>query len=233
MNDSLYELMLNAIRSEQANFYTAMPAKVISFNGHTVTCEVMINRIDEKGNDLVIPPLVDVPVQFPHAGGFCMTVPIKSGDEGLVVFSSRCIDGWYQSGVKGKPLDSRINDLSDGSFIPGVNSQPNKIPNFYHDGASMQTDDGETYLRLTHGKILIKGDIEHEGNSEQTGDSKQKGNSSQLGNQSVLGSFSQNGGDGANFGGAVNAQKVTANGIDLETHDHDDSLNGKTTPPNK
>lgn len=227
MNDSLYELMLNAIRSEQANFYTAMPAKVISFNGHTVTCEVMINRTDEKGNDLAIPPLVDVVVQFPRAGGFCVTVPIKSGDEGLVVFASRCIDGWYQSGGKGKPLDNRINDLSDGFFIPGTNSEPNKIPDFYHDGASIQTDDGETYLRLTNGKILIKGDIEHEG------DSKQKGNSSQLGDQSVLGSFTQSGGNGANFGGEVNAQKVTANGIDLEMHDHDDSMNGTTTPPNK
>jgi len=227
MSDSLYDLMLTAIDSKQSDVFTALPARVISFNGHTVTCEVMINRTDEKGNDLVIPPLVDVVVQFPHAGGFCMTVPIKANDEGLVVFSSRCIDGWYQSGSKGKPLDSRVNDLSDGFFIPGVNSVPNKIPDFYHDGASIQTDDGETYLRVTEGKILIKGDIEHEGNSEQTG------NSTQVGDQSVEGSFTQDGGNGANFGGAVNAKKVTANGIDLETHTHIDSVGGDTKKPTK
>ncbi|WP_051396134.1 Gp138 family membrane-puncturing spike protein [Ignatzschineria larvae] len=225
MNDSLYDLLINTIRSEQADFYTALPAKVISFNGHTVTCEVMINRIDENGKDLVIPPLVDVPVQFPRAGGFCMTVPISSGDEGLVIFASRCIDGWYQSGGKGKPLDNRVNDLSDGFFIPGVNSVPNKIPEFFSGGASIQTDDGSTYLRVTNGKILIKGDIEHEGNS------KQEGNSEQIGNQDVLGSFTQSGGDGATFGGSVSAQKVTANGVDLETHIHTDSIGGDTTPP--
>lgn len=220
MSDSLYDLLINSIRSEQSNVFTSLPARVVGdFNGHTVTCEVMVNRADENGKDLVIPPLVDVPVQFSRGGGFCMTVPIKAGDEGLVVFSSRCIDGWYQSGQKGKPLDHRINDLSDGFFIPGVNSVPNKIKDFYHDGASMQTDDGETYLRLTQGKILIKGDIEHEGNSEQIGDSNQ------------IGSFTQSGGDGATFGGSVSAQKVTANGIDLEAHIHDDSLNGATTPP--
>lgn len=219
MSDSLYDVINKSIDKKQSDVYTALPARVSSFNGHTVTCEVMVNRTDEKGNDLVIPPLVDVVAQFPHAGGFCMTVPIKSGDEGLVVFSSRCIDGWYQSGQKGKPLDNRINDLSDGFFIPGVNSIPNKIGDFYHDGASIQTSDGETYLRVTQGKILIKGDIEHEGNSDQKGDSNQ------------VGSFTQSGGNGANFGGAVNAQKVTANGIDLESHIHDDSLNGATTPP--
>lgn len=232
MNDSLYDLLINAIRAEQSNFYTALPARVISFNGHTVTCEVMINRTDEKGGDLEIPPLVDVPVQFPHAGGFCMTVPISSGDEGLVIFASRCIDGWYQSGGKGKPLDSRINNLSDGFFIPGVNSVPNKIPDFFHNGASIQTDDGSTYLRVTDGKILIKGDIEHEGNS------KQKGNSEQTGNQDIQGSFSQSGGIGAKFGGSVNAQKVEAdqvlsNGVDLEKHTHIDSIGGDTESPSK
>lgn len=225
MNDSLYDLLRQTIRTEQADFYTALPARVISFNGHTVTCEVMINRIDEKGKDLEIPPLVDVPVQFPRGGGFCVTVPISSGDEGLVVFSSRCIDGWYQSGGKGKPLDNRVNDLSDGFFIPGVNSVPNKIPDFFGGGASMQTDDGSTFIRLTAGKILIKGDIEHEGNS------KQEGNSEQIGDQDVVGSFTQSGGDGATFGGSVSAQKVTANGIDLEQHIHTDSIGGDTTPP--
>lgn len=221
MSDSLYELMIGAIKTQQSDVFTALPACVNSFNGHTVTCEVMVNRTDEKGKDLVIPPLVDVPVQSPRGGGFCVTVPIKSGDEGLVVFSSRCIDGWYESGQKGKPLDNRINDLSDGFFIPGVNSKPNKIPDFYHDGASMQTDDGETYLRVTNGKILIKGDIEHEGDS------------SQVGNQTIEGTFAQSGGNGANFGGAVNAQKVTANGIDLETHTHIDSIGGDTEEPTK
>lgn len=138
--------------------------------------------------------LVDVPAQFPHAGGFCITVPIKAGDEGLVVFSSRCIDGWYASGGQSKPLDNRINDLSDGFFIVGCNSVPNKIPDFYNDGASMQTDDGSTYIRLTEGTIYIKGNIEQEGN------------------------FNQSGGN-TNSTGTITAEDVKTNkGIDLNKH---------------
>ena len=130
MSDSLYTAIETQIKRAQSNVYTALPAKVLSFNGHTVSCQVMINRVNANGQEITIPPLVDVPAQFPHAGGFCITVPIKAGDEGLVVFSSRCIDGWYASGSQSKPLDNRINDLSDGFFIVGCNSVPNKIPDF-------------------------------------------------------------------------------------------------------
>ena len=205
MSDSLYNAIESQIKRAQSNVYTALPAKVLSFNGHTVSCQVMINRVVANGQEITIPPLVDVPAQFPHAGGFCITVPIKEGDEGLVVFSSRCIDGWFASGNASKPLDNRINDLSDGFFIVGCNSVPNKIPDFYNDGASMQTDDGSTYIRLTEGTIYIKGDIEQEGN------------------------FNQSGGN-TNSTGTITAEDVKTNkGIDLNKHIHVGVQSGNST----
>lgn len=214
MENSLSLLLEQAIKQNQSNVYTAIPARVLSFNGHTVTCEVMITR-----DGLELPPLADVPVQFPHAGGFCMTVPIKAGDEGLVVFSSRCIDGWYQSGEKSKPLDNRINDLSDGIFIVGVNSLPKKIPDFYHNGASIQTDDGATHIRLTNGTIYITGDVVHVGNNTQAGDYTQTGNILQTGNTTSS--------------GTVTASSVSGGGITLETHTHrENGKDSNTNPPN-
>ena len=215
MTDSLFQAIENQIKRAQSNVYTALPAKVIAFDGHTVSCQVMVNRVMANGQEITIPPLVDVPAQFPHAGGFCFTVPIKAGDEGLVIFSSRCIDGWYASGNKSIPLDNRMHDLSDGIFIVGVNSVPNKIPDFYHDGASIQTDDGSTHIRLTNGTIYIKGNIEHEGNMNQ------------------IGSYNQTDGN-TNSSGTITAQDVKTNkGIDLNTHTHTDvkSGNEKTGAP--
>ena len=204
MSDSLYTAIETQIKRAQSNIYTALPAKVLSFNGHTVSCQVMITRVIANNQEISIPPLVDVPAQFPHAGGFCITVPIKTGDEGLVVFSSRCIDGWYTSGSQSKPLDNRINDLSDGFFIVGCNSVPNKIPDFYHDGASMQTDDGSTYIRLTEGKIYIKGNVEHEGDTNQTGNTTSTG--------------------------TITAEDVKTNrGVDLNTHIHVGVQSGNST----
>lgn len=214
MESSLTQVIKDYIQADRANLYTALPARVISFNGHTVTCELMINRKTSSGEIIEYPPLADVPALFPHAGGFCITVPIKAGDEGLVVFSGRCIDGWYQSGNKSELLDNRMHDLSDGFFIVGANSVPKKILDFYHDGASMQTDDGSTHIRLTNGTIYIKGNIEHEGNSNQVGNSEQTG------------TWTQQGGD-AVAKGTLKAKKIIGGGIDLETHVHPET--GTTT----
>ncbi|QHJ85666.1 MAG: hypothetical protein [Caudoviricetes sp.] len=223
MTVSLYTAIENQIKRAQSNIYTALPAKVINFNGHTVSCQIMINRIIANGQEITIPPLVDVPAQFPHAGGFCITVPIKAGDEGLVVFSSRCIDGWYISGQQSKPLDNRINDLSDGFFIVGCNSVPNKIPDFYHNGASMQTDDGSTHIRLTKGTIYIKGNIIHEGSTEQ------------LGNYNQVGSYNQTGGNTISSGTLKAENVITNKGVSLNTHVHNgvQKGNNNTGAPNE
>lgn len=72
MTDSLYTAIENQIKRAQSNVYTALPAKVLSFNGHTVSCQVMITRVIANNQEVSISPLVDVPAQFPHAGGFCI-----------------------------------------------------------------------------------------------------------------------------------------------------------------
>lgn len=213
MVESLFNVIKDCITQDRSTLYTALPARVVSFNGHTVTCEIMINKMMTNGQEIELPPLVDVIAQFPHAGGFCFTVPIKAGDEGLVIFSSRCIDGWYASGNKSIPLDNRMHDLSDGIFIVGVNSVPNKISDFYHDGVSMQTDDASTYIRLAQGKIYIKGDIEHLGNCQQIGDAVLMGSYNQVG------SWTQQGGM-ASAKGTLQAEKIIGGGIDLENHVH-------------
>ncbi|MBD1228396.1 Gp138 family membrane-puncturing spike protein [Xenorhabdus griffiniae] len=219
-NPTLLDVMDRKAENERLDIHTALPARVISFNGHTATIELMINQILHNGEVLELPPLVDVVVQFPRAGGFCFTVPVTSGDEGLAIFSERCIDGWYSTGNKSVPLDARLHDYSDASFIPGVCSQPKKIPSYFSGGASMQTDDGSTFIRMTQGKITILGDIEHLGNSKQTGNHEQSGNWNQTKGNSES-------------SGTIKAMRVIGGGVDVETHTHPDSHGGNTGRPNK
>lgn len=161
------------------NLHTALPVKVESFNvqNQTVTCVAQIQNVlmeTSKTGEILqknadIPPLVDVPVSFPRGGGFAITFPLRQGDEGFVVFSERCIDGWWQSGKASEPLDYRFFDLSDAMFVPGVCSVPNAIENFFATGISLQTLDGDTYIHLENDTITIKGNIVHIGNLKQTG----------------------------------------------------------------
>lgn len=195
-NPSLLYVLDKHATNERLDIHTALPAKVVSCDGHSATIRLMITQVMKGGDVLELPPLVDVPVGFYRGGGFCVTVPIKAGDEGLAIFSERCIDGWYASGETSKPLDARFHDYSDAFFLPQGSSQPNRIPDYSTDSLSMQTDDGETFIRIKSGKIIMQGDIEHTGNRTQQGNSLVNGDHSVNGNSSSSGgSLKHNGKD--------------------------------------
>ena len=222
-NETLTDVINQVMQKSQVDIKVALPARVISFDAkkQTATIEVMINYIMQDDTDLAIPPLVDIPVQFSRGGGFTFTCPISKGDEGIALFHDRCIDGWMDTGKKGRPIDYRLHDFSDACFIPGISSYPKAIPDFYTDGASMQTDDGSTFIRMTAGKILIKGDVEHLGDSKQTGQHTQEG------------SWNQTKGTSTSTGTFTGEDFKTNSGVSLNNHPHDGVVKGgdKTGKP--
>jgi hypothetical protein len=131
----LTDAILQAQEGAQAALWTAMPARVERFypERSCVDCQVLVQSVfgDERGAERFLDPplLVDCPVQFPRGGGFALTFPLLPGDEGLVVFASRCIDAWWQSGPRPDggpqpPAELRMHDLSDGFFLAGARSLP-------------------------------------------------------------------------------------------------------------
>lgn len=147
-----------------------MPGVVTAVNLAKMTVQVQptimayVRAQDGTQSWVKLPQLLDVPIVFPCAGGFAFTLPIAIGDEVLVVFASRCIDAWWQSGSKdanGNPLPSvqaelRMHDLSDGFAIPGPQSIPNVLPNISATTCQMRKRDGSAYVELTaDGKVNI------------------------------------------------------------------------------
>lgn len=205
---NLTEVLQAQDLATSARIRVAMPAKVLAFDGrHTVTAQIMIKQ-NINGQQVSYPPIPDVPVGFLRAGGFAVTVPVKVGDEGTLLFYDRCIDGWFASGKESEIMDFRLHDLSDASFLPaGIVSSPNALGEVFADGLSLQTDDASTYLRVTNGKILIKGDIEHQGNTIHNGLTTQNG------------AWSQTAGNSTSQG-SITAQSGTFGGVNVETHTH-------------
>jgi hypothetical protein len=123
------ELLNSQSDSIQIQVHTSLPARVVSFNplDQTVTAELMIEQLGRNGEQLELPPLIYVPVKMFSYGPFMITAEPKKGDEGLVVFSERCIDGWWESGRKSIPLDIRFHDISDAFFDGGYKSKPNAL----------------------------------------------------------------------------------------------------------
>ena len=217
MNDpNLTQVFDSGLLSFEAGVHTALPAKVIKFNAgdNTVQVELMINELKRDGVSVPLPPVDDVPVQFFRGGDFV----IKAGDHGLCVFAERCIDGWFASASKGEPLDFRLHDYSDGFFLTGFSPRPLAVKDVDLDGVCMRTLDKETYIKLTSGKILIKGDIE------------QVGDYTQNGNKTLNGNFTQADGDSISSG-TITAKDMIASGVSLKNHTHGGDSGGITTQP--
>jgi phage baseplate assembly protein gpV len=136
----------------------ASPGIIESFNAEKQTAQVRIAiteriRINGAISTEIIPLLVDVPVCFPTAGGFSLTVPVKAQDECLVVFSDTCFDAWYQSGGIQNQMSLRRHDLSDAFAIVGINSQPNKLPNYSVGSIQLRNDAGTNYIEISEDRI--------------------------------------------------------------------------------
>ena len=152
------EALRAALDGRQAEMWTALPGIVQSFDPAAMTVSVqpaVAGRIsDEAGKaaSVDLPILPDVPVVFPGGGGFALTFPVAAGDECLVVFASRCIDAWWQSGGVGEPMEPRMHDLSDGFALVGVRSQPHRLSPAVHTGnTQLRADDGSAYVEITPG----------------------------------------------------------------------------------
>lgn len=163
------ETIRSAFESLASGLWTALPGVFQAFTNNGNTCEVQcpINGRKRQPNGtykwVQLPKFIDVPVQWAGGGGATWTFPLSAGvDEGLIVFSSRCIDQWWYSGyakpsglldVNGNPFNPlnnppefRMHNISDGFFIPGVRSKPRAFPSVNTTTARLRTDDNSCYL---------------------------------------------------------------------------------------
>lgn len=150
------------LRGFQSELWTALPGIVDSYDPDTQTCSVQpaikINLLQQDGsvNVVQMPLCLDVPVQFPGAGGFVFTFPVVAGDECLLVFANRCIDSWFQSGGVQTQAEFRMHDLSDGFAFMGFRSKPNVVENISTDSAQLRSLDGESYAEVKDGVVTLR-----------------------------------------------------------------------------
>ena len=150
------------LRQTVNNVRVAMPGIIQSFDAteQTVTVQCAIReKINMDGNLSwqEIPLLLDVPIIFPRAGNYILTMPIQAGDECLVVFGDSCMDAWWQSGGVQNQIDCRRHDLSDGYAIVGLYSQPRRITNYSTNTAQLRNLSGSAYVELSGNNVNIVG----------------------------------------------------------------------------
>ena len=140
----------------QSRMWTMLPGIIVSYD-ITGNSPVAAVKLAIKGYDTAndgtrtfhdLPTLPHCPVVFPRGGGYSMTFPVKEGDECIVLFSSRSIDEWWQSGVGQPAFDFRQHDLSDGVCFVGLTSKAAPIGVLSATTAQFQADDGSVSVAL-------------------------------------------------------------------------------------
>lgn len=159
-----------AIENAAAQMWTALPGIVQSVDLARQTCSVQpairgaISGKDGRATAVDLPLLVDVPLVFPRAGGFALTFPVRAGDECLVIFASRCIDAWWQSGGVQEAAETRLHDLSDGFAILAPTSQPKRLQSVSSGAVELRTESGDAFISLdAAGTITLKGQVQVQG----------------------------------------------------------------------
>ncbi|WP_334016396.1 Gp138 family membrane-puncturing spike protein [Burkholderia cepacia] len=153
VDDELASLR-EALRGWQVGIWTALPGVIESFDAGAQTCVVQPTiKIPIRANDgtvvtAALPPVVDCPVQFPSGGNCTLTFPVAPGDECLLVFASRSVDAWWQSGGVQEQAALRMHDLSDGFALLGFRSQPRVLSGVSSTSAQLRSDDGATFVDL-------------------------------------------------------------------------------------
>jgi len=168
---SLEALAQQSVTNALKDLHTVMPGFIDSFDPVTQTCSVQpaIQRVFVGEEPINLPVLINVPVSFPSAGGISITLPVKQGDECIVMFSERSLDNWLKFGELRPPNDRRFHDLSDGIVLMGLKSNPKAIANYDPDNLVIRKDDESVSLTVTPTSIDVIGDFNVDGEISCTG----------------------------------------------------------------
>jgi hypothetical protein len=151
---------------------TSVPGQVAAFDPATQLAQLKIAIRNLAGDELA--PLIECPVQFAGGGGFAVEHQIDPGDEGIIIFSQRCIDGWLETGGIAQQPMARLHSFSDAYFIPGIRSKPNVLSGFANDGIKLRNSAGDKYIwlkgdgdiEIEAGTVNITGDVTATGTIE-------------------------------------------------------------------
>lgn len=147
------------LRQALTDLRVSIPAIVQSFDAATQCVAVKpaireVVRTPTGPENTEIAPIYNVPLCFPSAGGFSLTLPVQAGDEGLLVFCDMCIDLWWSRGGIQNQFERRRHDVSDCGFYPGGRSQPRVLTAYSADSAQLRSDDGAAYVEVAAGHVV-------------------------------------------------------------------------------
>ena len=103
----------------------------------------------------------DCPVITLGGSNAALTMPIKKGDECLVIFNDRDIDNWFQGSATSPNATGRLHSSADAIVIVGLRSLPNVLEDYDTDRAVLRNGNaligvGEELIKIANEMTSLK-----------------------------------------------------------------------------
>ncbi|CAM0014185.1 baseplate spike [Vibrio phage K435] len=136
-----------AFRELTKELGTSIAGHILTFDPDSQLAQVQIGifAVDAKGEKIKPDPIIECPVEFSGGGGWSFEHELNPNDEGLIIFSQRCLDAWIQTGGMAENPIARFHDKQDACFIPGIRSKKNAIKDFQNNGIRLRNEDASVY----------------------------------------------------------------------------------------
>lgn len=162
ISESLRRLLETAFAEKFKNeIRTTIPGHILDFDAGTqlATVQIGIERLDIHGKSYNPPPIVNCPLCIYGGTGGVLEVQIAEGDECLIHFSQRCIDGWRQQGGISPLVKLERFREADAFAVLAPRSSKNAIAGYSNDGIKLRSLDGTVYAWLKNdGTVELKND---------------------------------------------------------------------------
>jgi hypothetical protein len=161
----LADIIRQAIEDRLADVHVMLPGRIDAYDAAKQKADVepLIKRLQstvdgELAEDLPIIP--GVPVMFPRAGGFKLTMPVSPGDRCMLIFCERSIET-YQIGQGRRGSSALINQSDPDTFEMHSLSDPVALMGWYNDAEALSSSDQDgVQLGEDGGPIIhIGGDL--------------------------------------------------------------------------
>lgn len=158
LNDIIRRIVDNKI----SELHTCLPARIEKYDPQKLRAEItLLNKAELEGGEVIIPPIIEVPVRVLKAGPFLIRPPYEKGDVVLVIFSERALDKLLITGEPESVQLTRKHALDDALVLGGLRAeQADKAPEEYSKDLIAGMTDGEewfSYLTFTQeGPVILE-----------------------------------------------------------------------------
>jgi len=165
MPDFTYTIQ-KIVESILSEVNTSTPGAIVSYDAvkNRAIVKPDIPKWLADDDELATSKIVEVPVLWPASSGgkTSFTMPLKSGNGGLLLFTQRSLENWL-SGSKEMPDDPRQFDISDCVFIPGlqssgVSADPDDVVLKFDKSELRIKEDGTVIIKTDQTEIKMTGD---------------------------------------------------------------------------